>query len=59
MRLTRVLSLSAALLVIVAGTVIIQRERSVGASGLWYRASDVARLGKTGHPQLVEFFHPD
>ena len=25
---------------------------------LWYHASDVALLAKTGRPQLVEFFHP-
>ena len=25
---------------------------------LWYHASDVARLARTGRPQLVEFFHP-
>jgi hypothetical protein len=26
---------------------------------VWYHASDVASLGSTGRPQLVEFFHPD
>lgn len=26
---------------------------------VWYRASDVALLGRTNRPQLVEFFHPD
>jgi hypothetical protein len=26
---------------------------------VWYHASDVASLGRTGCPQLVEFFHPD
>jgi hypothetical protein len=26
---------------------------------VWYHASDVAQLAKTGRPQLVEFFHPD
>jgi hypothetical protein len=25
---------------------------------VWYHASDVALLAKTGRPQLVEFFHP-
>lgn len=26
---------------------------------VWYHESDVAQIGRTGHPQLVEFFHPD
>jgi hypothetical protein len=26
---------------------------------VWYHASDVALLARTGRPQLVEFFHPD
>jgi hypothetical protein len=26
---------------------------------VWYHASDVALVGSTGRPQLVEFFHPD
>lgn len=26
---------------------------------VWYHESDVAQLGRTGRPQLVEFFHPD
>lgn len=26
---------------------------------LWYHASDVARLARTGRPQLLEFFHPN
>jgi hypothetical protein len=25
---------------------------------VWYHASDVALLGRTNRPQLVEFFHP-
>lgn len=25
---------------------------------VWYHESDVALLGSTGRPQLVEFFHP-
>ena len=29
------------------------------ADSLWYHASDVALLAKTGRPQLVEFFHPN
>lgn len=28
------------------------------ADSVWYHASDVALLAKTGRPQLVEFFHP-
>jgi len=59
MRLTRIGSLLAAALLVVAGTTIVQRQRSDGASESWYHASDVAQLGKTSRPQLVEFFHPD
>jgi hypothetical protein len=38
--------------------------RLVGESGpdvdsVWYHASDVSQLARTGRPQLVEFFHPD
>jgi hypothetical protein len=29
-----------------------------GADSTWYHESDVALLGATGRPQLVEFFHP-
>jgi hypothetical protein len=29
------------------------------ADSVWYHASDVALLARTGRPQLVEFFHPD
>ena len=29
------------------------------ADSVWYHASDVALLAKTGRPQLVEFFHPN
>jgi len=28
------------------------------SDSVWYHASDVAQLGRTGSPQLVEFFHP-
>jgi hypothetical protein len=28
------------------------------AESLWYHASDVEQLARTGRPQLVEFFHP-
>lgn len=28
------------------------------ADSVWYHASDVALLAKTGRPKLVEFFHP-
>ena len=59
MRLTRVLSLFAVVLLVVAGAAIVQRQRSDGVSEPWYHASDVALLAKTGRPQLVEFFHPD
>jgi hypothetical protein len=59
MRLTRVVSLFAVVVVVVAGAAIVQRQRGEGASEPWYHASDVAQLGKTGRPQLVEFFHPD
>ena len=31
----------------------------MAADSVWYHASDVALLGATGRPQLVEFFHPD
>jgi hypothetical protein len=30
-----------------------------GGDSVWYHASDVAQLARTGRPQLVEFFHPD
>lgn len=30
----------------------------VGTDSVWYHASDVALLGRTNRPQLVEFFHP-
>jgi hypothetical protein len=34
-------------------------DRSIStADSVWYHASDVALLGTTGRPQLVEFFHP-
>ena len=33
-------------------------EAAVTADSVWYRASDVAQLARTGRPQLVEFFHP-
>ena len=26
---------------------------------VWYHESDPSRVGATGRPQLVEFFHPD
>ena len=29
-----------------------------GADSVWYHESDVAQLGTTRRPQLVEFFHP-
>ena len=29
------------------------------SDSVWYHASNVALLAKTGRPQLVEFFHPD
>jgi hypothetical protein len=28
------------------------------ADSVWYHASDVALLARTGRPQLIEFFHP-
>ena len=30
----------------------------VSADSVWYHASDVSRLARTGRPQLVEFFRP-
>lgn len=34
-------------------------EARAEADSAWYHASDVARLARTGRPQMVEFFHPD
>lgn len=36
-----------------------QPPNAVKTASVWYHASDVALLAKTGRPQLVEFFHPD
>jgi len=35
------------------------QSAAVKADSVWYHASDVALLAKTGRPQLVEFFHPN
>jgi hypothetical protein len=57
----------AAVFATVAGTVAWRSQRSSDRNGasraakadsVWYHASDVAVLAKTGRPQLVEFFHP-
>lgn len=51
-----------------AGAVVWKSQRSADPKGtgnaakadsVWYHASDVALLAKTGRPQLVEFFHPN
>jgi len=58
----------AAVFVVAAGAVVWRGQRSSDPGGrrtapkadsLWYHASDVALLAKTGRPQFVEFFHPD
>jgi hypothetical protein len=56
-----------AVLVAAAGTGLVLTGRqpddttrpAAKADSVWYHASDVALLAKTGRPQLVEFFHPD
>jgi hypothetical protein len=57
----------AAVVATVAGAVVWRSQRPVDAYGtskaakadsVWYHASDVGLLAKTGRPQLVEFFHP-
>lgn len=35
-----------------------QAPNDVRKDSVWYHASDVGLLAKTGRPQLVEFFHP-
>ncbi|MGH7663577.1 MAG: hypothetical protein ACRENI_04675 [Gemmatimonadaceae bacterium] len=35
-----------------------QDTAAPAADSVWYHASDVAMLARTGRPQLVEFFHP-
>ena len=57
----------AAVFATVAGAVVWRSQQSTDPNGtsksakadsIWYHASDVALLAKTGRPQLVEFFHP-
>lgn len=33
-------------------------QGDAASDSVWYHASDVALLGQTGRPQLLEFFHP-
>ena len=33
-------------------------QAAPASDSAWYHPSDFALLGKTGRPQLVEFFHP-
>jgi len=63
----RYLSLAVVTVALAAGVVVGFYARgalSGGSSpssieGSLYVASDVALLGRTGRPQLVEFYHPD
>ena len=67
----RVSALAAAV-VLAAVTILVLTERDAAPNAVtrqgrvppktdsvWYHASNVALLAKTGRPQFVEFFHPD
>lgn len=50
------------LMALAAGTIACRRDvekQPWKTTDVWYHESDVAELGRTGRPQLVEFFHPD
>jgi len=38
---------------------LVGQSAAAKVDSVWYHASDVALLAKTGRPQLVEFFHPN
>ena len=55
----------AAAAIVVAGLALWGATRPTGpvanhapSDSVWYHSSDVALLGRTNKPQLVEFFHP-
>ena len=65
----RVIALALVAVFVVAAGVLVWKSRQASdpasqsaaakADSVWYHASDVALLAKTGRPQLVEFFHPN
>lgn len=57
-----ILAIPVAVLAVALGFYLLRAEpekRFWKTTDVWYHASDVAVLGSTGRPQLVEFFHPD
>jgi hypothetical protein len=57
-----ILATPAAAFAIAMGFYLLRSEpekRPWKTTDVWYHTSDVASLGSTGRPQLVEFFHPD
>lgn len=60
----RLLALTSVLAVVGVGIAVFalrpeRQTRPWTTTDVWYHESDVASLGRTGRPQLVEFFHPD
>ena len=62
----RITILAVAFVVVAVTAVVLGRGSSIfrptdtapAADSTWYHASDVAHVGQTGRPQLMEFFHP-